>query len=328
MKNVIRFTAGAVALCVAGLAAVATVSAHVNYVSSSPSAGEHLTSSPATVKIVFDAEIQATAGSFAIDVTDASGASVVSGSASRGADKTSTSIALKPNLPDGAYHVAWNQTSADDGDREEGAFSFTVGAAGAAPIPDASAPAMPASHDHADDQADMPGAPPATGLIVLTMDAQNGSGVDGRAEIIPVDGGAKTQIGVYLNGVAENSRHPAHVHVSSTCTEGPQLVHLEDVVAADTPHGRSVTVVDVPFSTFANGKNVILAHPSATSGAIIACGKIPAQPAAAALPKGLPQTGNGGASPGGNSLVLFGALALVGTMAVTGGVAYRTRRNG
>ena len=327
MKDVIRFTA-AVALCVAGFAAVATVSAHVNYVSSSPSAGEHLTSSPATVKIVFDAEIQATDGSFGIDVTGASGASVVSGSASRGTDKMSTSIALKPDLPDGAYHVAWHQTSADDGDPEEGEFSFTVGAAGAAPLPASPAPeAMPHTHDDADDHADVPGAPPTTGLIVLAMDAQSGSGVDGRAEIIPVDGGAKTQIAVYLNGVAENSVHPAHVHVSSTCTEGPQLVHLKDVVAAGTPHGRSVTVADVPFSTFANGKNVILAHPSATSGAIIACGKIPAQPAAAALPKGLPQTGNGGASHGANALALFGALALVGTMAVTGGVAYR-RRNG
>ncbi len=105
------------------------------------------------------------------------------------------------------------------------------------------------------------------------------------------------------------------------------LAHLEDIVADGTPQGRSVTVVDVPFSTVANGKNVILAHPSATSGGILACGKIPAQPAAAALPKGLPQTGNGGASHNANSLVLFGALALVGTMAIAGGAA-RARRNG
>ena len=296
LKKLTRITAAAVALCVVGFAAVATVSAHVNYVSSSPSAGEQLTSSPATVHIVFDAEIQATAGSFGIDVTDASGASVVTGNASRGADKKSTSIALKPNLPDGAYHVAWHQTSADDGDAEEGEFSFSVGAA--APMPASPSPeAMPHTHDHMDMPASSMGnaAPPTVGMVTAHVAAQHGSGIEGRIEVSPVESGAKTQVAVYLTGTAEGASHAAHIHVASTCFEGPHAADLKNIAATGSGGAQSVTIVDLPFSLVADGNHNVLVHAGATQNSaaaaqVAACGIIPAQPAASAS-GGLPTTG-------------------------------------
>jgi hypothetical protein len=151
------------------------------------------------------------------------------------------------------------------------------------------------------------------------MTAQDGSGIGGRAELSPADGGAKTQIGVYLNDVTDGSMHPAHVHVSSTCEEGPHVADLNDVVANGTTYGRSITVVDVPFSFVANGKNIILAH--GDNDSVVACGKIPAQPAAAALPKALPSTGSaGGASNNSETLLLLAALLLTGTLIAASGI--------
>ena len=171
-----------------------------------------------------------------------------------------------------------------------------------------------------------PWGPPTVGEIVIAMAAQDASGIDGRAEIIPVDGGAKTQIGVYLNGVANDSMHEAHVHVSSSCEEGPHLADLKEVVADGTPHGRSITVVDVPFSVIANGKNIILAHGEGES--VVACGRIPAQPAAAALPKALPSTGAvSGRNSSATSMAVV-VLTLAGTMIGAGGLAIARRRNG
>lgn len=358
MKNLIRMSTVAIAATAALFAVVATASAHAHPASTAPAKGEVVQTSPASVQITFVEEIQKRAGTYTLGVTADGGASVTAGSPTIDpADASKLSVALQPNLAAGRYVVTWSNVSAVDGDAADGAFSFYVrtqptaddlmkdadlGSAGAeAPAtPDTSAPAagpasdmMPAAPSAAESPADMP-APagsaavdsPTVGQIVIAITAQNGSGIDGRAEILPVDGGAKTQIGVYLNGVAENSMHMAMVHSGSACEGGSHVADLNDVVAAGTPHGGSVTVVDVPFSTIANGKNVILAH--GDGGSVVACGKIPAQPAAAALPKALPSTGHAGASAGSPAtFALLAALALAGTMIAAGGIAAAAKRN-
>jgi methionine-rich copper-binding protein CopC len=359
VKNLIRMSAVAIAATAALFAVVLTASAHAHPGSSTPARGEVVQTSPASVQITFVEEIQKRAGTYNLGVAADGGASVTAGSPTIDpADASKLSVALEPNLAAGRYVVTWSNVSAVDGDAADGAFSFYVktepsaddlmkdanlGSVGAeAPaMPDMSAPAAgsasdmtPAAPSAAASPADMP-APaasaasdaPTVGQIVIAMTAQNGSGIDGRAEILPVDGGAKTQIGVYLNGVADSSMHMAMVHAGSACETGSHVADLNDVVANGTPHGGSVTVVDVPFSTIANGKNVIVAHGDGSS--IVACGKIPAQPAAAALPKALPTTGSAGTLSGRSAtFALLAALALAGTMIAAGGLAAAAKRNG
>jgi methionine-rich copper-binding protein CopC len=353
LKNLIRISAITLAGTIAAWVGISAALAHAHPVLTAPASGQVVRTSPPSVLIAFSSEIQKFSGTYSLAVKDDSGQSVAAGAPSIDAqDAAKLSVALQPNLAAGRYVVTWSNVDSADGDSANGAFSFyikmqptaddlmqdkdleSVGAEDAeAQAPDMSMPSSAEAMPHTDagtPAATMsgPAEAPTVSEIVLYMGAQNGSGIDGRAEIIPVDSGAKTQIGVYLNGVAEDSSHPAHVDVSSTCTEGTQLAHLEDVVAAGTPHGRSVTVVDVPFSTVANGKNVILIHPSATSGGILACGMIPARPAAVALPKGLPQTGTaGGGSHVSVTLLSLAALALAGTIIAAGGVASCARRD-
>ena len=107
---------------------VATVSAHAGYKSSTPARGEVVATSPANVEITFTQDIRKVAGAYGIDVANESGASVVSGPAVISeADRSQLSVPLRPSLPPGRYVVRWNNTSDDDGDPKEGAFSFYVG---------------------------------------------------------------------------------------------------------------------------------------------------------------------------------------------------------
>jgi methionine-rich copper-binding protein CopC len=359
MKNLIRISAVTTAATAALFAVVLTASAHAHPASTAPAKGEVVQTSPASVQITFVEQIQKRAGTYSLGVTADGGASVTAGSPTIDpADPSKLSVALEPNLAAGRYVVTWSNVSSVDGDTANGAFSFYVkiqptaddlmkdselgaGVPEAPAMPDMPAPAagsasdtMPAAPSAAESRADMPApaasAPfglPTVGQIVIAMAAQNGSGIDGRAEILPVDGGAKTQIGVYLNGVADSSMHMAMVHAGSACEGGSQVADLKDVVAAGTPHGGSVTVVDVPFSTIANGQNVIVAH--GDGGSSVACGKIPAQPAVAALPKGLPSTGHSGTVSGNSTTIkLLAGLVLAGTMIAAGGIAAAAKRNG
>jgi methionine-rich copper-binding protein CopC len=358
VKNLLRLSAVTTAATAALFAVVMTASAHAHPASTAPAKGEVVQTSPASVQITFVEEIQKRAGTYSLGVTASGGASVAAGSPTIDpSDASKLSVALEPNLAAGRYVVTWSNVSSVDGDTANGAFAFYVktqpsaddlmkdselGTGAEAPAtPDTSTPAsgsapdtMPAAPAAAESSADMPApatsAPsdlPTVGQIVIAMAAQNGSGIDGRAEILPVDGGAKTQIGVYLNGVAESSMHTAMVHAGSACEGGSHVADLKDVVAAGTPHGGSVTIVYVPFATIANGMNVILAH--GEGGAVVACGKIPAQPAAAALPKGLPSTGYSEIVSGNSSTIeLLAGLVLAGTMIAAGGIAAAAKRNG
>lgn len=334
MKNIIRLAALCLALSVAGFGA-ATVSAHVDLESSDPAAGAVLATSPASVTLTFVAEIQKIAGSYALTVEDASGGSVGSGAPSVAADAKTLSVTLKPNLPDGVYTVHWTNTSADDGDAISGEFSFTVGAAASTtPAP----AATPAAHGHddtsIDDEHTDENAPPTTGFIVLAINAQHDSGVSGRAELFPVDGGSRTRIDVYLSGMEPGTSHMTHVHNNLTCDEAPgaHAADLNNVVADNDGSGMASSTADVAFSTIADGRHIILSHVGADAQGdktTISCGDIPAQPEAhdAHVAIALPSTGTAGG--GSNVFAMFATLAVValaGTIVVATGAAVASRR--
>jgi copper transport protein len=97
---------------------------HAQLAKSTPSAGQTLAVSPATVELTFSEDLAAgSTGS----VTDASGAAVSTGATISTAERTQLSIALKPGLPNGVYKVSWHSISADDGDDLDGTFFFGVG---------------------------------------------------------------------------------------------------------------------------------------------------------------------------------------------------------
>jgi methionine-rich copper-binding protein CopC len=324
-----------VALCaaalIAALALISNASAHAELVSSSPGAGSTVTEAPASVVLTFDEAIQRAPGTYSLSVTDSSGASVTSGTPSISEDGTQLSIALQGGLEHGAYTVSYTNVASADGDADDGTFTFSIGDE---PV----AGEMPAGHadeaDHHDEEGgheaaathDEDGAP-TTGLIVVHLSEQHGSGVDGRAELLPADGGRRTQIGVYVNGIVAGSSHATHIHVQDTCAAAPgaHAADLEDIESDGVPHGSSVTTVDVPFTTIANGGHAVMVHagPSGGDKAVIACGEIPRAPRA---PVSLPQTGEGSTDPSGGLpwLSLVAMLILVGgSIVLTGGATLR-----
>ncbi len=126
MKRIVGFGAIAGAVVVLAVAMLTRgVSAHAPYASSTPAAGAVVSTSPASVVINFEENIQKTSGSFGVAVASEGGASVTASAATASGDKQLT-VALQPNLSAGRYVVNWNNTSADDGDPLSGAFSFYV----------------------------------------------------------------------------------------------------------------------------------------------------------------------------------------------------------
>jgi hypothetical protein len=293
------------------------------------------------VTLTFIEEIQHTAGSYGIAVKNSAGQSVTSGTPTIGSDSMSLSIALKPNLPNDTYTVVWSNLSVDGDALTDEQFSFTVGTAVTAPSPTSMPADMSGGTAHTHDEptpatALAQAAPATTGLIVIAMDTQHDSGVSGRAEMFPADGGTRTRIDVYLSGMEPGTSHMTHVHNNMTCNETPgsHAADLNNVVAGSDGSGMSSTTIDVPFATIANGTHVILSHVDANpqgDKTTIACGDIPAQPAAvtATLPTGLPQTGVGDStSPSRRVFVVIAVLALVGTMIAGAGRVAATKRNG
>jgi methionine-rich copper-binding protein CopC len=309
---------------------VSTASAHAELVSSSPEANSTLQESPGAVVLTFDEAIQKSPGTYSLDVTDASGASVTSGAPSISSDGTQLSIALQPVLSPGTYTVSYTNTAAEDGDSDSGSYEFYVQITPSMPATPSTGAHEGDDHTHEDDgpnHADVGthADAPTTGLIVVYLAEQNASGVDGRAEILPVDGGAQTQIGVYLTGVEHGSSHMSHVHLQSSCSVPPaaHAADLPNVEAGLAPYGKSVSVVDIPFSEIADGSHAILAHAgSSPSGdkTVIACGAIPAQPEGEHVtPIALPSAGDGDASGAGGIPLWAWFMLIPGAFAITGG---------
>ena len=206
---------------------------------------------------------------------------------------------------------------------------------------------MPAAGGHTHTDMPMAGdmttaaAPPTTGLISVAVAAANDSGVTGRIDIFPVDGGTRTRIDAILSGLAPGSTHVDHVHASATCFEGSHVADLNPVVANDAGIGSASTVINVPFSIIANGNSNVLFHVNGTAdnpGIPIACGVIPAQPAAAGGDHhddgttgtiALPNTGSGANTAAGDVRSPLAALVLLvvaGSLLGAGSIAIHARR--
>jgi methionine-rich copper-binding protein CopC len=125
------------------LARPSGASAHSEYDHSEPTAGSTVATAPAAVKVWFTETVQLSGSS--LKVTNAAGQQVDNKDVKLDPtddDHMILVVSLNPGLPAGTYKVAWKTTSADDGDTDDGEFSFTVRAAAAAP---AAAPAPSAT---------------------------------------------------------------------------------------------------------------------------------------------------------------------------------------
>ena len=157
---------GIVALAAAALlvSRPAAVSAHAGYDHSEPTAGSTLAAAPATVRVWFTETVQLSGSS--LKVTNAAGQQVDRDDLKLDPgddDHKILVISLSPNLPAGTYRVEWKTVSADDGDEDEGEFSFTVRPA-AAPAAQPSPAAKPAGQpSQVPAPAQAPSALPRTG---------------------------------------------------------------------------------------------------------------------------------------------------------------------
>jgi methionine-rich copper-binding protein CopC len=117
----------ACAALVGALLGVSTASAHARHKSSTPAKGEVLATSPTSVTITFTNDIQKIAGTYGIDVLNATGANVTAGPAVlNDDDRSQMSVPLQPSLPPGRYIVEWKNVSDVDGDPFAAAFAFYV----------------------------------------------------------------------------------------------------------------------------------------------------------------------------------------------------------
>jgi methionine-rich copper-binding protein CopC len=127
--RIARFAAAAAVAMALSCLIVSSVSAHARYKSSTPGKGEVLSASPARVEVMFTQEIQKVSGTYSIEANKDRGASVTAGTAVVDeSDRHKLSVALQPNLAPGRYVVMWKNTSDEDGDPADGAFSFYVNA--------------------------------------------------------------------------------------------------------------------------------------------------------------------------------------------------------
>jgi hypothetical protein len=101
--------------------------AHAAYARSAPGAGAVVAAAPAQVDIWFTQDLFRRQGENSITVTGPAGASAHAGDAAiDDDDRRHMTVALQGDLPPGEYLVAWRSLSAEDGDDEEGTFTFTL----------------------------------------------------------------------------------------------------------------------------------------------------------------------------------------------------------
>lgn len=119
------------------------VAAHARFVRSEPATEARLATAPQRVTIWFSQLVDPTGSS--ITVIDAAGATVSQGAAQRlPDDHKALRIELRPNLGPGQYTVQWATSSAEDDEKADGAFTFTL-AAGAVGAPTPAAAVKPAA---------------------------------------------------------------------------------------------------------------------------------------------------------------------------------------
>jgi methionine-rich copper-binding protein CopC len=103
------------------------VFAHASYVRSQPGEGAIVATAPEQVEIWFSQELFRRQGENWIRVLGPDGAAVHSGEAQiDDDDRTHMWVDLQEGLAAGEYRVNWRNLSAEDGDNDEGTFTFTV----------------------------------------------------------------------------------------------------------------------------------------------------------------------------------------------------------
>lgn len=121
-RRVALLVAGLVVVLAGAMLAPSPVAAHAALAATTPTDGDRVQASPAQVDLVFTEGVSATLG--AVRVLDASGDRVDRGSVDAGGDRVT--VALRDDLADGAYIVAWRVVSADS-HPIKGSFTFNVG---------------------------------------------------------------------------------------------------------------------------------------------------------------------------------------------------------
>ncbi|MCM3701790.1 copper resistance protein CopC [Paenibacillus macerans] len=107
--------------------------AHAYVVSSTPAADETLDQAPSSVRIEFNEPIEA--GFYELQVIGPSGVSEVAGEPVFDPEQpTRLSVALKPDLPEGAYAAKWKVVSGD-GHPVSGTISFQIGQGASSSVP-------------------------------------------------------------------------------------------------------------------------------------------------------------------------------------------------
>lgn len=110
-----------------GFLMVGSVLAHADYERSEPGSGAVVAEAPDRVVIWFTQELFRRQGENWIRVFGPDGEPVHAGEAFiDDDDRAHMWVKLEGDLPAGAYRVEWRTLSAEDGDTEEGSFSFTV----------------------------------------------------------------------------------------------------------------------------------------------------------------------------------------------------------
>ena len=107
--------------------------------------------------------------------------------------------------------------------------------------------------------------------VVVTMNAENGSGQTGAATLTAM--GLQTLVQINIAPGPGGVAQPVHIH-SGRCPNVAAIVH----VLSDVVNGRSTTLVNASLQELANGNLAINAHKSALEIAIsTSCGDIPLQ---------------------------------------------------
>jgi copper transport protein len=120
----IRRTTSLVMVVAATLLAVSTSFAHAKLVSSTPSAGETVPTSPPSISLEFSVRVQSRMSS--ITVKDQFGTSIIVGAIIESDQGKQISVPLPEQLLAGSYRVEWRALSADD-HMIDGNFEFSVG---------------------------------------------------------------------------------------------------------------------------------------------------------------------------------------------------------
>jgi methionine-rich copper-binding protein CopC len=150
------------------------VAAHAELVSSTPAAGEVVTTPPTEVVLRFD---EAVVGNSSFSVLDSSGATLATGTPDP-AD-TTTMRATFPPLGAGQYAVQWTSVATDT-DVERGMFTFSY--AVPAPPVGTPAPTPTASSSTTESPAILPSAAPTD----APSSAGDGSSVGGTQVLLPI----------------------------------------------------------------------------------------------------------------------------------------------